>query len=190
MNQIKRIFIIFLTFGSFVTMHSMQRLTNRATTTTSSKISRNFLPKFNPEKFKTYRKKASEKIYNAYAKIFLHPFYINWFEPLYVGNKAEIWGNQFSNLYNDPYGLYIYLIQQINHYTFHELIYQKWKNNLTSEQLLQHQDLINSYEDAYNRYYINPSDPDYQKELMFQKEKIAHAFNEHPVFSSDEIEGS
>ncbi len=97
-------------------------------------------------------------IYEKFQNIFNHPLYVKFFEPIYVGNKADIWSRQ---IYNTPETLnqfYQILNEQKFLDQFHKIIYVQWKSLLTDEELLLYQNAIDEYEQAYNDYQEAPRD--------------------------------
>lgn len=190
MNKTRKFFIVFFMITACTTIQSsgMKRTATKMSQFTKTEGTQKYLPKLTPEQLKKYQatlknysKKTGEKIYKTYSDIFYHPLYTNWFEPLYVGNKAEIWGHQFAHLYKNPSDPYTNFTEKKAHKQFHNTIYQKWKNQLTPEEQFQHQDAIHAYENAYERYLITPTDLDHKKELLHQTERIYQTLHDHPA---------
>jgi hypothetical protein len=182
----KLFFALFVMLGSFETAQAMQRTTTRMATPQVTKATQKYIPKLSTETLKNYSRKTGEKIYKTYSDIFYHPLYTHWFEPLYVGNKAEVWGHQFAYLYKNPSGPYTNFTDKRAHKQFHKTIYQKWKDQLTPEEQFQHQDAIEGYENAYQHYLLNPYDQDCKKELLHQTQRIYQRLNDYPASISIE----
>ncbi len=146
---------------------------------TSTKLTVSAKPKMH------FPKKAISEIYKdisqKYSNITNSRIYTDFFEPIYVGNKANEWGHQLINFYNTPTKAYKNYLSQKGHKTFYKKIYQQWKNNLSQEELQQHHDVIKSYEESYENYFINPTDPDLQQELLHQTQRIYQTLHDHPA---------
>lgn len=181
MNKLKFLILLILIVQPVLMLEAMQKTTTRMATSTGAQINRKIAPKLNKDALKMYKKQAGEKIYKTYSDVFYHPLYTHWFEPLYVGNKAEIWGHQFAHFYQNPYEPYNNFTAKRAHTKFHKMIYQSWKDRLTPQELFQHQDVIQAYEDAYHRYLVTPTDPDHKKELIHQTERIYQTLHDHPA---------
>ena len=167
MYKIKQIAIILILIKSTNTSYPMQRLSRNTTSVTQSKYLNKYLKQKSTQTLKLINTKFSE--------IFNHPLYLKFFEPIYVGNKAEIWGHQ---IYNTPTTLNQYY-QKFNQNmlfdNFYKKIYINWKNLLTDEELLEYENILNTYEKTYTDYQQDPFSPDRKKELLEQIKLI----NEH-----------
>lgn len=95
---------------------------------------------------------------------FQHKLYTGLIEPIYVGNKAPINA--------------IHLHDQINqmmmnaHDKFKNKNYKNWKKRLTINQLLEHEEKINAYEEAYRNYKLSSLDPEKHEELLRRTQEI------------------
>ncbi len=175
-------FIIFISsIGIFNSTYSMRRTTTKIATPASAEIKEKILPKIIKKSFQSSSKELKDKVYKIYSDVFYHPLYTHWFEPLYVGNKAEHWGNQILNVTKTSKKAYTDYSTQRAHNQFYKIIYQSWKDRLTPEELLQHHDVINAYESAYNNYYNNSKNLDNHKELVHQTERIYQKIHDHPT---------
>ena len=191
MNHINRLFTLFFMIGSCISLQSMQRTTASLAKSAGTETTTKYILKLTPEKLKLYQAtlknyknavgKPFYKVYNTYSDVFYHPLYTNWFEPLYVGNKAEIWGHQFADLYKNPSKFYTNFNEKRAHKQFNKMIYQRWKDHLTAEELFKHQEAIQAYENAYEHYLITPTNSDIEKELLHQTERIYQTLHDHPA---------
>ncbi len=174
-KKINQIFTLLITFGPLTTNYAMERIAIR-------NISKNQSQKLSQYLLKNMQ--ALKLINNQFSEIFNHPLYVKFFEPIYVGNKAEIWGHQIYNTPTTFNQYYQKFNQNILFDNFYKKIYINWKNLLTDEQLLQYENILNTYEKTYTDYQQNPLNPDRKKELLEQIKLINELIN----FYFDKVE--
>lgn len=179
MKVVTKICIIVLTIGSKTT-DGMARVTN---TKASQTLGTETIKKiWSPS---TIQNKVAAYLSKSY-KYFEHPLYTKFFEPLYVGNKADLWGDQIFDFYQNPMKTilnYKNTIKKIPesiinfhikmlHNLFHTTNYQIWKNKLTPEEQTQYFQEINEYENAYDYYMLNHTDPYLHAQLLHHLQKL------------------
>lgn len=133
---------------------------------TMERIAIKNLPKIQRQTINKYLLKKIQTlnlIYEKFQNIFNHPLYVKFFEPIYVGNKSDIWGHQIYNtpqVPNQDFSNQDFLIKIEQKFLdqFHKIVYVQWKSLLTEEELLLYQNAIDEYEQAYNDYQEAPRD--------------------------------
>ena len=65
--------------------------------------------------------------------------------------------------------------------------YLTWKNNLSKEQKIIHQDDIKNFEDAIKAYYENPNDENINYNLLQQTKKIVSLINRNPNVTTNDL---
>lgn len=174
MNKIKTVFTLSLIIGHITTIFGMKKVIE-----TKPSVTNTIKQQFN--KLSQNNKNKSEYLYKKYESlkpVFEHPLYAKFFEPIYVGNKSDIWGkqvfhpiktmNSYLNYAQEAKDDFLNFNAKVAHKMFHLTHYQTWKFLLTDEELLANIDKINSYEQAYNDYIMNPADEASSEKLLHE----------------------
>ena len=148
----------------------------------SMSVTRKASTKFSPSSTTILRNTAAakkqflqtkEQLYKKYLNIpsqenimktFHHPFYTKLVEPIYIGHKSD---ESRNNLYH-----YFDILNRNGHIDFLNDIYMPFKNKFNDKIESQFNNILEQYENAYEKYIKDPSNQKLHQDLTLKSLSI------------------
>jgi hypothetical protein len=161
--------LLIITCGQNIFLHSMSA--TRKVSTKLSPSSTTILK--NTASAKKQLLQTKELLYKKYLNFpseesilrpFHHPFYTKLVEPIYIGHKSD---ESRSNLYH-----YFNLLNRNGHIDFYKDIYSPFAQKLVTKVKSPINNILEKYEQAYEKYIQDPSNQKLHEELTIQSLSI------------------